>query len=286
MTCTLCPRRCGADRQAGQRGICGADHEMRIARIMLHPWEEPCLGPNAGTIFFSGCPLHCVYCQNNKISRGNSGEIFSPRQLADAMLRLNDEGAYNINLVTPTHFIPQIISALDLAKPHLTIPVVFNTGGYERADTIAKLEGYADIFLTDFKYGTCDTADKYSAAPDYPQVASSALSEMFRITGEPVIGEDGMMKRGIILRHLVLPGCRRDSIAALRLAADAVPPEKVILSLMRQYTPEFAPGSYPELKRRITSFEYESVLKEALSLGFDGFSQGRSSAQTSYTPDF
>ena len=207
-------------------------------------------------------------------------------RLADEMLRLEEMGAYNINLVTPTHFIPQIIDALDIAKPKLSIPVVFNTGGYEKAETVAALQGYADIFLTDFKYGTADMAKKYSAAPDYPKIAIEALTEMFRITGEPVIGENGMMKKGIILRHLVLPGGRHDSVAALRAAADAIPADKVILSLMRQYTPEFAPDSTPELKRRITTFEYNYVLKEALSLGFDGFSQDKDSARTVFTPDF
>lgn len=289
--CAVCPRECGVNRFE-KRGYCGEGAEVRVSKIMLHHFEEPIISGKcddkrgSGTIFFSGCPLHCVYCQNSKISHGGTGDVLTANQLADAMLRLQDEGAYNINLVTPTHFTPQIISALDIAKPRLTIPVVFNTGGYEKAETVALLEGYADIFLTDFKYGTREAAEKYSAAPDYPEMAKTALSEMLRITGEPVIAGDGMMKRGIILRHLVLPGGRKDSIAALRLAAEAIPPQKVILSLMRQYTPDFAPDSFPALKRRITSFEYESVLKEALALGFDGFSQDAASAKTIYTPEF
>ena len=289
--CAVCPRECGINRYE-KRGYCGEGAEARVSKIMLHHFEEPIISGKcddtrgSGTIFFSGCPLHCVYCQNKRISGGGGGQVMTGAQLADEMLRLEDMGAYNINLVTPTHFIPQIMDALDISKPRLSIPVVFNTGGYEKAETIARLEGYADIFLTDFKYGTSQMAKAYSAAPDYPVVAARALREMYRITGEPIIGEDNMMRRGIILRHLVLPGGRRDSIEALRLAADAVPAEKVILSLMRQYTPEFAPDSIPALKRRITSFEYNCVMDEALRLGFDGFSQDKDSAQTIFTPEF
>ncbi len=289
-SCTVCPRECGVNRYE-KRGYCGEGAALAVSKIMLHHFEEPVISGTSndtrgsGTIFFSGCPLHCIYCQNKKIS-GGGGKIYTSHSLADEMLRLEDMGAYNINLVTPTHFIPQIIDALDIAKRQLTIPVVFNTGGYEKADTVSALEGYADIFLTDFKYGTAETAKRYSAAPDYPTVARDALSQMFRITGEPSFGSDGMLKRGIILRHLVLPGERKDSVAALRLAADAVPAGKVILSLMRQYTPEFAPDTVPSLKRKITFFEYDYVLKEAIALGFDGFSQDKGSARTIYTPDF
>lgn len=289
-SCAVCPRECGVNRYE-KRGYCGEGADIRVSKIMLHHFEEPIISGEptdtrgSGTIFFAGCPLHCVYCQNNAISSGGKGDILSPRQLADEMLRLEDTGAYNINLVTPTHFIPQIIDALDMAKPRLAIPVVFNTGGYEKAQTISALNGYADIFLTDFKYGTSEIAKKYSAAPDYPEVAASALSEMFRITGEPVY-KNGMLQRGIILRHLVLPGARHDSVAALRLAAESVPSDKVILSLMRQYTPDFTPDSIKELKRKITTFEYNFVLNEALALGFDGFSQSSSSATTAFTPDF
>ncbi len=290
-SCTICPRECGINRFE-KRGYCGEGAEIRVAKIMLHHFEEPVISGKSdevrgsGTIFFSGCPLHCVYCQNNKISGGQAGEIYTPQRLAVEMLRLQDVGAYNINLVTPTHFTLQIIKVLDIAKPRLSIPVVFNTGGYEKAETVAMLDGYADIFLTDFKYGTSDAAKKYSAAPDYPQMAKSALAEMFKIVGEPVIGDDGMMQKGIILRHLVLPGGRHDSKEALRLAAEAVPANKVILSLMRQYTPEFTPDSIKELKRKITTFEYNYVLNEAISLGFDGFSQDSSSASAIYTPGF
>ena len=296
--CKMCPRECGADRYSG-RGICGEGAEMRISKIMLHRFEEPCISGNqsystsnendargSGAIFFSGCPLHCIYCQNNKISSGGKGDLFSPRQLADEMLHLQEIGAYNINLVSPTHFTYQIIEALDIAKPKLEIPVVFNTGGYEKAETVKRLEGYADIFLTDFKYGSSETASKYSAAPNYVEVAARSLKVMLEITGTPVFDENGMMKKGVILRHLVLPGCRQDSVKALQTVANTVPSQSILLSLMSQYTPEFAPENIKELRRRITSFEYNFVLSEAEKLGFDGFSQAPSSATSAYTPEF
>ncbi len=289
--CVVCPRECGVNRYNGA-GYCGAGAEMRVAKTMLHKFEEPCISGGdvrrgSGAIFFSGCNLRCVYCQNGAISRASDvGEIYSSEKLAEEMLRLEASGAYNINLVTPTHYIPQIISALDIAKKRLTVPVVFNTGGYEKAETIAALDGYADIFLTDFKYGDGELAKKYSAAENYPEVAKAALSEMYRITGEVDIGDDGIMRRGIIIRHLVLPGGRRDSVKALETVASTLDTSKVLLSLMRQYTPEFAPESIKQLRRRVTAFEYDFVLDAALELGFDGFMQGRESARTIYTPDF
>ena len=288
--CTVCPRKCGADRFTS-KGACGVGAEVRVAKTMLHKFEEPCISGSdpkrgSGAIFFAGCSLKCVFCQNKAISRGECGEIFTVSQLADEMLRLQDAGAHNINLVTPTHYVPQIINALDIAKPRLQIPMVFNTGGYEKAETIRMLNGYADVFLTDFKYGTSELAEKYSAAGDYPHVAASALKEMLAIVGRPVFDSDGMMQKGIIIRHLVLPGGRRDSEAALRLIADTVPVDDVLLALMRQYTPEFAPEHIKELRRRVTSFEYNYVLDVATSLGFNGFSQDKESAQTIFTPDF
>lgn len=289
MTCTLCPRRCGANRQAGQRGVCGADHEMRVARVMLHPWEEPCLGEAAGTVFFSGCSLGCVYCQNKAISRPQNGvlpgEIRDEAWLSEEMLSLQSRGATCIDLVTPTHYADRILAAVASVKDRLEIPVVWNTGGYETPETVRRCRGLVDIFLTDFKYGTAEAADTCSRAPDYPETAAAALAEMFALVGEPV-WEGNRLKRGIVLRHLVLPGGRKDSIAALRLAAQAVVPSSVILSLMRQYTPDFAPPEMKTLRRRITSFEYESVLAEAVALGFDGYTQEKSSASASYTPDF
>lgn len=286
--CSVCPRECGADRYTAA-GACGEGADMRIAKTMLHRWEEPCISGNddsrgSGAVFFSGCPLKCVFCQNKEISRGKKGGIYSPEQLAEEFKKLISLGAYNINLVSPTHFIPQIIEAIKIYRP--SVPVIFNTGGWEKAESIAALDGYADIFLTDFKYGSNETARAYSACGEYVETAASALREMVRITGSPQFDSDGMMRRGTIVRHLILPGCRKDSVAALERVAETVSPKDVILSLMSQYTPDFAPKNIPRLCRRITTFEYEYVRDAALSLGFDGYSQDTASAQRSYTPDF
>lgn len=292
--CNLCPRRCGARRDAGEIGLCGAGDSMVVARSMIHLWEEPCLGGRAGAIFFSGCSLGCVYCQNKEISRPHAGETgkrtlpgeaWDEDRLAREMLRLQAEGASCIDLVTPTHFAPAIRTAIRAVKPQLHVPIVWNTSGYETAAAIETLTGLVDIFLTDFKYGTREAAQKYSAAPDYPAAAAAALAAMYRAVGDFVFDGDRMV-RGIILRHLVLPGGRRDSAAALHLAAESVPPRAVVLSLMRQYTPDFAPREMRELTRRVTSFEYDFVAQEALSLGYTGYGQDRESASAAYTPDF
>ncbi len=285
MSCTRCPRLCGADRENGERGFCGASGGIRIAKTMLHPWEEPLLGERSGAIFFSHCPLRCVYCQNKPISQGGAGEIYSVSDLADMMLSLKKSGADNIDLVSPTQFAWEVLDALALVKEELSIPVVWNTGGYETPEVIRAAAPLVDIFLTDFKYGTSVLAEAYSGAPDYPAIAARALTKMHRAVGDPVLF-GGRMKKGIILRHLVLPGGRKDSVAALSMAAEAVPPSGVILSLMRQYTPDFAPCGIKVLRRRVTSFEYESVREHAVSLGFEGFSQDADSASAAYTPDF
>jgi len=286
--CDVCPRSCKVDRTSAV-GICGEGEEMRIAKIMLHKYEEPCISGSdpsrgSGAVFFSGCPLRCVYCQNKDISRGGAGRLYSPKALADELCRLEAMGAYNINLVTPTHFIPQIIKTLDIYKP--SVPTVFNTSGYETVESVRSLSGYADIFLADMKYASGELAARYSKASDYPRVALRAIREMVAVAGKPRFDDDGMMKGGVILRHLVLPGQRRDSAAVLRAVANEIGTENVVLSLMSQYTPEFAPAEYPELCRRVTSFEYGFVLDTAVELGFSGFCQDRQSAKTLYTPDF
>ena len=287
MGCTMCPRRCGADREQGEIGYCGAGDGIRVAKVMLHPWEEPCLihGPGAGAIFFGGCPLHCVYCQNKAISHGDVGEIWDTSRLGAEILHLQERGASCIDLVSPTQYATDILTALRCVKDRLTIPVVWNTGGYETVDTIHACRGLVDVFLTDFKYGTAETAEKYSAAPDYVQVAQQALIAMVETVGDPVWDGD-RLTGGVILRHLVLPGCRRDSEAALTAVAEAVDPESVILSLMRQYTPDFAPEEFPNLRRRVTTFEYEYVRDAAVRLGFVGYSQDADSATADYTPEF
>ena len=280
---------CGADRGAGERGVCAQGSDIRISRAALHPYEEPPISGarGSGTVFFSGCSLRCVFCQNRDISRGvDTGRALTPVELSEVFLRLQDEGAHNINLVTPTHFADGVRSALEIAQPHLSIPVVYNTSGYERVETLRSLEGLIEIYMPDFKYASGELAAKYSAAPDYPEVCAEAIAEMFRQTGAYEYGDDGMLKRGTLIRHLVLPSRRADSMRVFDILATILPPGDVLISLMSQYTPEFYEGEYRELHRRVTSFEYDSVLAHARSLGFDGFMQGRSSASSVFTPDF
>lgn len=300
--CTLCPRMCRVNRNKTV-GYCGAGEKIEVAKIMHHHWEEPCISgdPNgkraSGTVFFAHCPLGCVYCQNGKISRRHSsGTEMTPDELAHEMLVLEDLGMYNVNLVSPTHYTPLLMEAVCCAKTKfrekkLTIPVVWNTGGYELPETIASLRGTADIFLTDFKYASGTLAAKYSRAEDYPEYAAASLKKMLETTGDCVFDEDGMMKKGVIVRHLVLPGHRDDSIAVLRKIADTVDVTKIKLSLMAQYTPEFLPAKvendpFAKIRRKITTYEYEKVADEAYRLGFDGFMQERSSATSRFTPDF
>lgn len=286
--CNLCPRNCGVDRRGGERGFCGCGAEAHVSRISLHRWEEPPISgeKGSGTIFFSGCSLRCVFCQNREISRGEVGRALSPAQLADTMRALGDMGAHNINLVTPTHYLDAVIPALEAVKPTLGIPVVYNCGGYESVGSLKRLRGLVDVYLPDCKYYSSELSARYSGAPDYFEVASRALTEMYGQVGRAVIS-DGLMTGGLMIRHLVLPGCRRDSIALLSRLAELLPAGEVRLSLMRQFTPEFVSREdYPELCRRITSFEYDSVLREAERLGFTGYSQSLGSESSEFTPDF
>ncbi len=284
--CTLCPRKCGADRTKGV-GFCGGGNGIKAARAALHHWEEPCIsGTNgSGAVFFSGCHLRCCFCQNLPISLDHSGKDISPERLAEIFLELQAQNAHNINLVTASHLLPWIVKALEIAKPDLQIPVVWNCGGYEAADSIRALEGLVDIFLPDFKFFDPETAKAYANAPDYPQTAGLAIAEMLRQTGKPVI-EDGLMQRGCIIRHLVLPGHRHESIALLHHLAERFGTEQFLLSLMAQYTPMQDFPAHPELNRRITKMEYNSVLRTAQELGFQGYLQDKSAAQSEYTPDF
>ena len=288
--CQLCPRRCGIDRFRA-RGFCGAGTELRIARAALHHWEEPCLVGNGGSgaVFFSGCTLRCCFCQNFPISRENFGKEVSVRQLADIFLRLEAEGAENIDLITPTHFLPGIARALELVKHRLRIPVMMNCGGYERADIIRRLDGCIDIYLPDLKYKSPELSRKYSAAGDYFEQAIPAIQEMIRQVGSPdlqVPPPGIVLKKGVIIRHLVLPSCRKDSIALLQEMAEHFPAHQWLLSLMSQYTPFGRASAFPEIDRRLTSFEYDSVLKEALRLDLRGYMQEKSSAREEYTPPF
>ena len=287
--CNQCPRACGLPREEARTGYCGVPWGFRVARAALHPWEEPSISGTrgSGTIFFSGCNLRCVFCQNREISHQHLGQELSPAELEKVMLRLRDDGAHNINLVTPTHYALQLAEVLERVKPQLGSPVVYNCGGYESVDTLRRLEGLVDVYLPDVKYDSNELAARYSATPDYHQVAFAALVEMLRQTGSRVFDGKGLLQRGVILRHLVLPGCRKDSISLLSALKETFGTDAFLLSLMNQYTPEFALQSpYPELHRRVTTFEYGSVLDHAERLGFEGYFQSRSSATAAFTPDF
>ena len=286
--CVLCPRRCGADRTAGI-GSCGMPDSIFAARASLHKWEEPCISykNGAGTVFFSGCNLHCVYCQNNIISNELRGKKLTVADLADIFLRLQDNGADNIELVTPTHFVPLITDALDRVRHKLNVPVVYNSGGYELTDTIAMLEGYIDVYLPDIKYFSPDIAARYSSAPDYFDFASKAVLAMIRQVGSLKYNSEGGLIKGTIIRHLVLPSHRHDSISIMEWIAENTSPDDVLVSIMGQYTPfDFIPDNCSELRRKITKMEYNSVLDRAAELGLNGFSQERSSASEKYVPDF
>lgn len=287
-SCVLCPRRCGVDRTAGQVGVCGVTDTLRVARIAPHMWEEPPISGSrgSGTVFFTGCSLRCIFCQNRTISREGMGKTYTEEELTAAILSLRDQGVHNINFVTPTHYTSSIARILERIKPTLGIPVVWNCGGYESVDTLRMLEGLVDIYLPDFKYFSPDLSRDYSAAPDYPAIATEAVQEMYRQTG-PYTEEKDLAKRGVIIRHLVLPGCRADSMNVLRHVASILPPAEIRISVMRQYTPDFAADApYKNLHRRVTDFEYTSVLDEAVRLGLVGFSQGKDAATKAYTPDF
>lgn len=286
--CNLCPRKCGVDRNIN-RGYCNCGSKVKIARAALHFWEEPCLSGKSGSgaVFFSGCTLKCCYCQNYKISSGGFGKEISVNRLAEIFLELKDKGANNINLVTATQYLPQIIDALDIAKPRLHIPVVYNCGGYESVETIRALKGYVDIFLPDFKYYSSELSWNYSKSKDYFEVAAAAIKEMILQTGSIKFDERGIMQKGVIIRHLVIPGARKDSFKILNWISVNLPKDKFMLSLMSQFTPACKNAEYKQLNRRITTFEYNSVVDEALRLGLtSGFMQEKSSAKEEYTPPF
>ena len=236
--CTLCPRRCGANRRTAT-GLCGGGGTLKAARAALHFWEEPCISGTrgSGTVFFSGCALRCCYCQNYRISAEGFGKELSTRELADVFLRLQSEGAHNLNLVTAGHWLPWVLEALALARPALHIPVVYNTGGYETPEALRALSGVVDIYLTDLKYRSTALSAEYSAAPDYFSVASAAAQQMCAQTGAPVFARDGLLSRGTIVRHLALPGCVKDSEAVLDWMASSLPRGGFLTSVMSQYTP-------------------------------------------------
>lgn len=286
--CCQCPRNCGVNRE-NRQGFCNSPEAFSVARVGLHAWEEPVLSgaKGAGAVFFAGCNLRCAYCQNRAISRGGAGDRMTADALAAAILGLQEQGAACIDLVTPTHYARQLEPVLRAVRPRLRIPVVYNCGGYESAETLRALDGLIDVYLPDCKYFDDALARTLSSAPDYFAVFSAALAEMLRQVGSPRYAADGTLARGVIVRHLVLPGHRADSIAVLRALAARFGTSAFLLSLMNQYTPDFAADAPdPALRRRLTSFEYDSVLDVAQKLGFSGFSQARSAATAQYTPDF
>lgn len=289
MGCTLCPRACHAERERGELGFCGMPATCFVARAALHPFEEPPISGTrgSGTVFFSGCSLRCVFCQNRDIRGTQGARAFDAEGLGELFLALQGQGAHNINLVTPTHYADTVAAALARVRERLSVPVVWNCGGYESVETLQMLSGLVDVYLPDFKYISPESARAYSAAPDYAVHATAALREMVRQVGAVAFDEDGMMTKGVMVRHLVLPGGRKDSMAVLSRIAETVPVSQIRLSLMRQYTPDFCPESAPAvLKRRVTTFEYDSVMRHALALGFEGYFQTGESVGTDYTPDF
>lgn len=287
--CRLCPRSCGVNRRSGIRGRCGMTERVKVARAALHMWEEPCISGErgSGTVFFSGCGLGCVYCQNQEIARGLAGREVTVGELADIFLRLQDKGAANINLVTAGHFLGQVIEALEAAKSRgLQIPVVYNSGGYERAEAIRQLEGLADIYLPDMKYRSGELSKRYSDAEDYFEAASEALREMVRQTGAAVFDGDGMMRRGVIVRHLLLPGCLEDSKQVIRYLYETYG-DRIYISIMNQYTPLPHVAAWPELNRRVTEAEYDELVDYAIGLGVEnGFIQEGDTASESFIPPF
>ncbi len=289
--CMLCPKSCEIDRTQ-TTGFCGCSATMQAARAALHHWEEPCISgiQGSGTVFFSGCTLRCCFCQNYPISQEKTGKELTSRQLADIFLRLQQKGAHNINLVTATQYLPLILPALDLVRYRLHIPVVYNCGGYERKEVVKALKDYVDIWLPDLKYYDATLAKRYSKAADYFSVASQAILQMISQTGTPAFHKEEnllLMDRGVIIRHLVLPGQKEDSIRLLHWIAECLPKDHYFISLLSQYTPFYKSNQYPELNRRITTYEYQKVVETALQLGLNqGFIQQKSSAKEEYTPLF
>jgi putative pyruvate formate lyase activating enzyme len=291
--CTLCPRRCGVNRAAGQRGVCGQTAAVKLARAALHYWEEPCISgtKGSGAVFFCGCSLHCVFCQNQSIASGTAGKEIADGRLAEIFLELQEQGANNINLVTPGHYVPHIIRAVERARRDgLSLPIVYNTGGYEQADTIRALEGIVDVYLPDFKYMDKALAAKYSHAEDYPDVAKAAINEMVRQQPKAVFAEESgggwLMKRGVIVRHLLLPGMLHDSRQILKYLYGRYE-NRIFYSLMSQYTPLAHVAGFPELNRRVSAEAYDNLVDYAVQLGIqNGFTQEREVAKESFIPHF
>lgn len=288
--CRLCPRMCGADRMNGERGFCGETAEIRAARAALHMWEEPCISGTrgSGTVFFTGCVLRCVYCQNGHIANGSTGKEITVDRLAEIFIEQQERGAHNINLVTPTHFVPQIRKAIIKAKEKgLVLPIVYNTGSYENVDTLKMLDGLVDIYLPDLKYYSSELSKKYSEAHNYFEVATAAIAEMVRQVGTAEFDEDGIMTKGVIVRHLLLPGCIEDSKKIIKYLYDTYG-DDIYVSIMNQYTPmKGIEVRYPELANKVSYSEYDRLTDYAIDIGIEnGFIQEGDTAEESFIPDF
>ena len=287
--CLLCPRKCGINRRTGQTGICGVSSEIKVARAALHYWEEPCISGKrgSGAVFFSGCSLHCVFCQNREISDGKEGKVISKERLSDIFMELADKGANNINLVTPGQYIPDIVWAVNDAKSRgMKLPIIYNTSGYENVTELKLLEGIVDVYLPDFKYMDSTLSAMYSRAKDYPSVAKQALSEMVRQQPDVVIDDStGLIQKGVIVRQLLLPGHVNDAKAVLKYLYDTYH-DHVYISMMSQFTP-IALKDYPEINRTVTRREYERLVDYALEIGItNAFIQEGDVAKDSFIPAF
>ena len=287
--CLLCPRKCGINRRTGQTGVCGVSSEIKVARAALHYWEEPCISGKrgSGAVFFSGCSLHCVFCQNREISDGKEGKVISKERLSDIFIELADKGANNINLVTPGQYIPDIVWAVNEAKSRgMKLPIIYNTSGYENVTELKLLEGIVDVYLPDFKYMDSTLSAKYSRAKDYPSVAKQALSEMVRQQPDVVIDDaTGLIQKGVIVRQLLLPGHVNDAKAVLKYLYDTYH-DHVYISMMSQFTP-IALKDYPEINRTVTRREYERLVDYALKIGItNAFIQEGDVAKDSFIPAF
>ena len=287
--CLLCPRKCGINRSTGQTGICGVSSEIKVARAALHYWEEPCISGKrgSGAVFFSGCSLHCVFCQNREISDGKAGKLISKERLSDIFMELADKGANNINLVTPGQYIPDIVWAVNDAKSRgMKLPIIYNTSGYENVTELKLLEGIVDVYLPDFKYMDSTLSARYSRTKDYPSVAKQALSEMVRQQPEVVIDDaTGLIQKGVIVRQLLLPGHVNDAKAVLKYLYDTYH-DHVYISMMSQFTP-IALKDYPEINRTVTRREYERLVDYALEIGItNAFIQEGDVAKDSFIPAF
>lgn len=285
--CDICPRACLADRRTGS-GFCGCGDRIVLNRVSVHKWEEPCVSGKRGSaaFFFGGCSLGCVYCQNSLISRAPLGREFSVDEFSGLLLSAAGSVCETINLVTPTHFTPLVCEALAKVRDRIEIPVVWNSSGYELTETLKLTEGLVDVYMPDFKYSDPELAGRLSGASDYPEVAREAIGFMLSMRPLPEYAPDGILKRGVIVRHLCLPGYRENSLGVLRELDALRSFGEPLLSLMAQYTPDFYNGDDKNLRRRITTFEYKKIADEAEKLGFDGFTQDVASARSTYTPPF